>query len=166
MLKGSILDAINPYSLYLKLAGAAIIAILLGLLLWSWHSRGLKIEALTSWQTSVVTAVTDATVEPGKDGKRKMLTPEGALAGIGTLKTSLDNALVALRDISKLAQDAKSRADAADKQLADEMAAFEKRYAAATRRISALEARKPAATAGEALIAIDGDSKAAWEGWR
>ena len=163
---GGIFSAANPYGLWIKLGlGLAALLALLGLV-WSWHSRGQQIDALESWQTTVVLAATDATVEPGADGKRKTLKPEQVPSAISALKSSLDSANTALDQITLQANTAKTRADAADKALAAQTADFDRRYATASRRIDVLQARKPAATPAESCAAQSEDSKTAWEGWK
>lgn len=166
MLPGKILEAINPYTLYLKIGlGLVVLLTVIGFL-WSWHGRGLTIERLQSYQDSVVLAATEAAVLPDRNGKRKLLSAEAVLAVIPSLKAQLDDSLAKWRQMSSEAEIAKQRADEADKLLDQRIAEFDKRYKAATRRISNLEARVAAATPEEAHAVISGDSRAAWEGWR
>lgn len=160
------MNALNPYMLYIKLAGAAIVVLALIALLWSWHSRGQKIERLESWQTTVVIAASEATVKPDKEGKIKMLKPEQVVSAINGLKSSLVSADAALETISETYRQAKVRADKADRDLAARLAEFDQKYARAQDRINALSNRKPAATPAEQCKAIEIDSNAPWENWR
>lgn len=158
-------DFLNPYSLAIKIGAAAIGLIALGVLLWSWHSRGQEIDALTSWQQTVVMATTDATVTPDAKGIRKSLKPEQVAPAIAGLKRSLDGANAAIDVANGQVTDAKKRADLADAQLSVKAAAFDRLYASTSAKITALQNRKPAATPAAACEAVDADSKAAWEGW-
>lgn len=153
-----ILAWFQPYKLAALAIGLGIVGIGLVSLGVSWYVRGQKVEALSSYQESVQRAVTPA----GSD----LLSPEQSLAAIGTLKKNVETTTTELRRISNEATAAKARADAADARLAQQLADFERRYQAATRRIADLERRQAAATPEEAAVAIEEDSKAAWEGWR
>jgi len=161
MIPGKILEAINPYSLYIKLGfGIVLLLTVLGFL-WSWHDRGRRIEALESWQTIVINKISDATV-PDK----KRLNPAGTITGIDVLVQNLADTNRQLDEIDKQAQAAKARADEADKRLGLTIAEYDRRAAAASKRIADLNSRIAAKTPAEANAAIAADSKAAWEGWR
>ena len=160
------LDKLNPYAGALK-AGLLIAALVgLGVLTWSWHSRGQEIARLTDWQGQVVIAATDATVTPDSRGVRKALNPEQVPAAFTALKASLDSALGTLQQVDRETAAAKSRADEADARLASQQKAFDRQYAASQKRIESLASRLPAETPAEQCEAISESSRSAWEGWR
>ena len=162
----SILDKLNPYALAFKLAGIGIAVVAVVALAMSWMGRGQEIARLNDWQTQVVIATTDATVEPDAKGVRKPLKPEQVVGAINGLNRGLVSARSALTLISTQALEAKQRADNADKALATATVVFEQRYSSAEKRIAALDKKTPGKTVAEQCAAIQGDSKAAWEGWR
>ncbi len=162
----SLLDKLNPYGLAIRLAGIGIAVVAVVVLAMSWMGRGQEIARLTEWQNTVVNSATVATVAPDAKGVRKPLAPEQVVGAIQSLKWSLDNASGNLEAINQRAAEAKTRADNADKALAQATVIFEQRYASAEKRIAALDKKTPGKTVAEQCAAIQGDSKAAWEGWR
>lgn len=148
------------------LAGGAIVAVLLLSLVASWNSRGQEIARLKTWQGQVVTAATDATVEPDAKGVRKSLKPEDVPHAITLLGMNMQTALNAMRVMTADTEAAKVRAENADKALANATMVFEQRYSSAEKRIAALDTRKPAADPAQQCANMQADSKAAWEGWK
>lgn len=150
------MPAVVPWG---KIVGFGLIGIGFLLLLWSWHSRGQEITRLQDWQTQVVNATTAAA------GLRKTLAPSDVTTQINALGVSLTNVRAELDTITEDTRQAKERARVADERLAAELARFDQRYAAASRRIATLEARKPVAPADVCPVLVD-DTKDAWEGWK
>lgn len=157
---------LSPYSLAFKLAGAAIAVGALLALVMSWSSRGQTIERMTQWQNTVVIATTDATVEPDAKGKRKLLAIESVPSAIAGLKRSYDSCHGAIDTANTLALNAKTRADNADKALANQLVLFQQSYGSAEKRIEALAGRKPEATPDLQCQAVTTDSRSAWEAWK
>lgn len=121
------MSPLKPYALAIKLAGAAILLSALVALIWSWDSRGNKIDSLESTQATIVNAVTLATVAPDEDGKRKLLKVEDVPAAIAALSNSLKSADAALSAISSGTLTAKAASDAADKALARDLDRMQQR---------------------------------------
>lgn len=161
-----LLDSLNPYSLAFKIAGIALACAALVALVFSWSSRGQTIERMTQWQDTVVLATTDATVEPDKKGKRKPLDPASVPAAIAGLKRSADSCLNASAERTRIADEQRKRADAADLALANVQTIMRGEYSSAQKRIDALEKVKAAPTANLQCQAIGADSKAGWEAWK
>lgn len=160
------LSSLSPYKLAAQLAGVAIAVAALVALIMSWSARGQQIASLEDWQRSVVQATTAATVEPDAKGVRKTLAPNQVAAAIASLKRSSDSCLAASAERDRITQDARTRADNADKALAAFQAVMQGEYSSAEKRIKALEGVRAAPTPELACQAIGTDSKAAWEGWR
>ena len=160
------LDDLSPYKLAIQLAGVAIAVAALVALIMSWSARGQQIAALEGWQRTVVQATTAATVEPDAKNVRKTLDPSQVPAAIAGLKRTSDSCLAASAERDRLTQEAKARADNADKALAAFQAVMQGEYSSAEKRIKALEGVKAAPTPELACQAIGVDSKAAWEGWK
>lgn len=152
--------------LHFKLIGGAIAAILIGLLVTSWLARGREIDRLESWQTTIVGVTTDATVEPGKDGKRKLLTPEQVAGAIAGLKRSYDAAESTLAGIDQAAEKDKAIQRQLDEQLAAILAGQDKSAEGSAATIRALVARVSSGNAEEDCKVMEDDSNAAWDGWR
>jgi hypothetical protein len=153
-------------TLYWKLIGGAVGALLLGVLVASWMARGREIARLTEWQDTVVQATTAATVEPDKNGKRKLLLPTQVPAAIAALKSSFDSADQALAAISYNAQTEKAISDKLDANLAAILSSQDKTAAGINSTVKALQAHKGTGdkTADCAVMTVD--SSAAWDGWR
>jgi hypothetical protein len=153
--------------LALGLAGTAIIAALLLTLVTSWMSRGQEIARLKEWQGQVVLATTDAYAFADEPGKvRKSFAPEDVPHAIDMLGHNVKTLLTAQAALTHDTEQAKLRADNADRALANATVLFEQRYQSAEKRIAALDNRPPAATPELQCQAIGIDSKAPWEAWR
>jgi len=153
-------------TLTMKLIGGAVVAVLIGLLFTSWLSRGREIDRLNSWQTTVIGVTTDATVEPGKDGKRKLLTAEQIPGAIAALKRSYDNAESTLAGIDKAALQDKEIQRQLDKQLAAILAGQDKSAGASAATIRELMARAATGDREKDCQLMDQDSNAPWDAWR
>lgn len=160
------LSDLSPYKLAAQLAGIAIAAAAILTLFMSWSARGQQIASLEDWQRTVVNATTAATVEPDAKGVRKTLAPDQVPAAIAGLKRTNDSCLAASAERDRLTQEARTRADNADKALAAFQAVMQGEYSSAEKRIKALEGVKAAPTPELACQAVGVDSKAAWEGWK
>lgn len=157
---------LSPYKLALQVIGVAVIACLAITLFMSWSARGQQIASLERWQNTVVQVTTQATVEADAKGVRKTLDPDNVPAAIASLKRSYDSCQTASLERSRLAEDAKKRADNADAALANFRAVLNGEYSSAQKRIDALAAVKAAPTPELQCQAVADDSKAAWEGWK
>lgn len=160
------LPDLSPYGVILKLVGIGAVVLAIGGFALSWSARGQAIASLTAWQNAVVISATDATVQPGKDGVRKPLSPAQVPAALAALKRSFDSCQNASAAASAQAQADKARADAADRALANAQVLFRNEYSSASKRIDALAATKTGATPELKCQAVGRDSKAAWEGWK
>jgi hypothetical protein len=161
-----LLDPIKPYLGAAKLVGLVLAGLGIFILIVGYMQRGDQIRHLTEWQNSVVLATTDATVLPGKDGKRKLLKPEQIAPAIAALKRTSDSCLAASAERNRIALDAKARADAADQALANVQAILRGEFNSAEARIRALEEVKRQPTPELSCQQSASDSKAAWEGWK
>lgn len=157
---------LKPYLLALKLAGIACAVASIVLLAVSWSARGQQIIALESQQTTIVQAVTAATVEPDEKGRRKLLKVEQVAAAVAGLKRSVDSCLAASVERDRITADAKLRADRADLALANVQTILQGEFSSAEKRIKALQTVKAQPTPDLQCQAIGVDSKAAWEGWK
>lgn len=155
-----------PYKLVASIAGLAIGAAALVTLFFSWSARGQEIARLTSWQTTVVQVVTDATVEPDAKGFRKTLDPVSVPRAVVSLARSLDSCHAARVEADRVVADARARSDRADAALANANVLMSNQYESAAKRIKALAETKAAKTPDLQCQAIGQDSKAAWEGWK
>lgn len=160
------LPDLSPYSLAFKIAGIAIAIGALATLVMSWSSRGQTIQRMTQWQDTVVIATTDATVLPDSKGRRKLLAPESVPSAIAGLKRTADSCLAASAERTRIADEQRKRADAADLALANVQTIMRGEYSSAEKRIAALSAVRAAPTPQLQCQATATDSKAAWEGWR
>lgn len=160
------LPDLSPYSLALKVGGIALGVIAILTLVMSWSSRGQTIERMTQWQDTVVQATTAATVEPDSKGRRKLLDPAAVPAAIAGLKRTSDSCLAASSERTRIAEEQRKRADAADLALANVQTIMRGEYSSAEKRIAALAAVKAAPTPQLQCQAAAADSKAAWEGWK
>lgn len=160
------LPDLSPYSLAFKIAGIAIACGALVALVFSWSSRGQTIERMQDWQDNVVLVTTDATVEPDKKGKRKLLDPSAVASAIAGLKRTADSCLGASAERTRITEEAVKRANAADLALANVQTIMRGEYSSAEKRIEALERVKAAPTPDLQCKAVAEDSRAAWEGWK
>lgn len=134
-------------------------------LLWSWADRGHQVQRLADFQRGVISAVSDATVEPDKNGKVAQLAPEQIVPAITGLKSSYTSARTVLATVSRESKQNKARADAADTKLATQLATFNSQYAIANRRIQFLLNRPPAKPEDVCKV-IEDDTNSAWDGWK
>lgn len=155
---------ISPF--YWKLIGSAVFAALLGIGIASWLSRGAQIERLKETQATMVQAVTQATVPPGKDGKRKLLSPDQVPAAVAALKSSYDSAESTLAGIDRAALADKALQSKLDAQLSAILAGQDKAAEGTRSRITDLLTRKATGDREKDCQAMDADSNAAWDGWR
>lgn len=152
------LDFIQPYTSMIRmgLIGAAGLAVV-GFA-WSWHARGQEIEELKTWQETVV-------VTTARAANVKKLSVDAVPNTISTIALNAANCQTTVDAISAMAARDKIVSDARDAALRDSLGNAEVRYKSAERKIEELDRRQPA-PAGMACAQIEGDSKAAWEGWR
>lgn len=160
------LSSFSPYRLVAQVVGVALVVCAVLTLFMSWSARGQQIASLERWQNTVVQATTAATVEPNAKGVRKTLDPDNVPAAIAGLKRSWDSCQAASEQRSKLAEEAKLRADNADAALANFRTVLNGEYSSAAKRIEALTKAKAAPTPELQCQAVAADSKAAWEGWK
>lgn len=111
------LSPLAPYATAIKLVGAGIAALAFLSLIVSWHARGQTIETLHAQMEPIVQAATLATVEPDKNGKRKLLLPAQVPTAIAALASTRDGMQATLDDIGKHSLAAKAASDAADADL-------------------------------------------------
>ena len=154
-----------PSTMMLKLIGAGIGAILIAAFVFSWYSRGRDIEALENWQIAVQVATTDATVEPDKNGVRKMVSPETVVPAINALKRSLDNCAGELDGISERSLAAEKVSNVLDEGLADLLKQQGKQAATINKRLESLANRTSTGDVAADCKAMEADSAAAWSGW-
>lgn len=153
-------------SMAFKIGLGVVIAAAFFALTLGYMARGDKIAAMTEWQNTVILATTDATVEPGKDGKRKLLTAAQIAPSIAALKRTADSCLAGVAESNRIVSEAKTRADNADQALANVQVVLRGQFSSAEARIKALESVRAAKTPELACQAVGNDSKAAWEGWK
>ncbi len=149
-----------------RLGAVVIVIAAFWILAMGYMARGEKIASLEEWQRSVILATTDATVPPGKDGKRGLLKPEQIVPAIAALKRTSDSCLAASAERDRITADAKARADAADLALANVQTVLRGEFSSAEARIKALEEVKRQPTPELSCQQSAADSKAAWEGWK
>jgi hypothetical protein len=137
---------------------------LLGLL-WSWNERGHEVQRLADFQSGVVTAISNATVKPDKNGHINLLKPGQVVEAINGLQSSYSSAKTQLVYIDKQSKANKTRADEADRKLTDQMQIFNKEYSVANQKIQALMAR-PAVKPENTCKVIEDDTNSAWDGWK
>lgn len=153
-------------TLYAKLIGGAVLMIIIGVFIASWLARGAKIERLEELQSAIVHSATIATVEPDKNGKRKLLTPDSVPAAISALKATADNANAALASIDAAALKDKALQRKLDEQLAAILAGQDESAAGAKARIADLLKRQAAGDKDKDCAVMESDSNAPWDGWR
>lgn len=156
--------SINKF--YAKLIGGAILAIIVGVFIASWLARGREIDRLTEWQSTVIHSATLATVEPDKNGNRKLLTADSVPAAISALKATADNANAALASIDAAALKDKALQRKLDEQLAAILASQDENAAGAKARIADLLKRQSTGDRDKDCQIMEDDSNAAWNGWR
>lgn len=149
-----------------KLIGGAIGALLIGVFLASWLARGREIDRLKEYQSTVVMAATQATVEPDKNGKRKLLSPDAVPAAIAALRRTADNAESTLASIDQAALKDKAIQAKLDEQLSAILAGQDKAAAGSSATIRDLLARRPSGDAAQDCKVMEEDSNAPWNGWR
>ena len=149
-----------------KLIGGAIGALLIGVFIASWLARGREIDRLKEYQSTVVLAATQATVEPDKNGKRKLLSPDAVPAAIAALRRTADNAESTLASIDQAALKDKAIQAKLDEQLSAILAGQDKAAAGSSATIRDLLTRRPSGNAAEDCKVMEEDSNAPWNGWR
>jgi len=162
----NVFSKLDPYIGAAKLAGIGLAVLAIVGLAFSWSVRGQEIARLTDWQNTVVLATTAATVEPDAKGVRKTLKPEQVAAAIAGLKRTSDSCLEASAERDRITSEAVTRANNADKALANVQTIMRGEYSSAAKRIQALEQVKAQPTPALSCQQVGGDSKAAWEGWK
>lgn len=160
------LTKLNPTAWAWKIAALVVVVAAFWILAVAYMARGDQIESLEEWQRSVMIVTTDATVEPDAKGKRKMLNPEQVVSAISGLKRSADSCLAASAERTRIAAEAKQRADNADAALANVQTVLRGEFSSAEARIKALEEVKRQPTPELSCQQSAADSKAAWEGWK
>jgi len=160
------LPNLNPYAVVAKVAGIALVTIAIVALAMSWLARGQAIAEHESYEQTVIQVTTLATVVPDAKGRRKPLDRSAVPAAIAGLKSTADSCLAASSARDLLAQQAKLRADNADKALANAQVLMRGEYGSAAKRIAALEQVKAQPTPQLQCQQIATDSRAAWEGWK
>ena len=153
-------------SLYAKLIGGAVLALIVGVFIASWLARGREIDRLAEWQSTVIHAATLATVEPDSKGKRLLLTADSVPSAIAALKSTADNANAALNNIDAAALKDKAIQRKLDEQLAAILASQDKDAAGAKARIADLLKRQATGDKDKDCAVMESDSNAAWDGWR
>lgn len=157
---------LNPYKLVAQIVAAGVAVAMVLSLFMSWSARGQQIAALQRQLGTIVQATTYATVEPDAKGMRKTLDPDVVPAAIAGLKRSFDSCQVASVQRTRETDEAKQRADNADKALAAFQTVLQGEYSSAQARIKALEQVKAQPTPQLQCQSVGVDSKAAWEGWK
>lgn len=152
--------------LYWQLIGGAVLAVIVGVFIASWLARGAKIDRLESWQSSVVIAATDATVEPDKKGKRKLLDPDAVPAAIAGLKRTADSCAGTLAGINKASLAEKAIQSKLDAQLSAILDNQTKTAEGTSAKLRDLLTRKATGDREKDCALMDADSNAAWDGWR
>lgn len=160
------LTSLNPSAWAWKVGIAVIVIAAFWILAIAYMARGEKIDSLEEWQASVVLATTDATVPADAKGKRKLLKPEQIVPAIAALKRTSDSCLAASAERDRIAAEAKTRADNADRALANVQTVLRGEFSSAEARIKALEEVKRQPTPELSCQQSAADSKAAWEGWK
>jgi hypothetical protein len=149
-----------------KLIGGGVLAMIAGIFIASWLSRGAEIERLAEWQQTVVLATTAATVEPDKKGIRKVLEPSQVPAAIAALKRSADNAESTLASIDQAALKDKAIERKLDEQLSLLLADQDQRAKGSAATIKDLLKRAATGDREKDCAVMESDSEAAWNGWR
>lgn len=149
-----------------KLIGGAVLALLVGVFVSSWLARGREIDRLKEYQSTVVLAATQATVEPDKNGKRKLLSPDAVPAAIAALRRTADNAESTLASIDQAALKDKAIQARLDEQLSQILAGQDRAAAGSSATIRDLLARKPSGDPGQDCKVMEQDSNSPWDGWR
>lgn len=152
--------------LYWKLIGGGIAAAGLGILVASWMARGAEIEHQREWRSTVIEAVTTATVPPGKDGKRGLVKSSEVPSAIAALKASKDSAEATLAGIDRAALADKALQAKLDKQLSAILDNQDAVAEGTKARITDLLTRQATGDREKDCAIMDSDSNAAWDGWR
>lgn len=153
-------------TMYWKLIGGGILAVLVGIAVASWLARGREIVRLSDWQATVIDTTTLATVDPDDKGRRKLLSAAQVPGAIAALKRSFDNASTTLATIDAAALKDKAISDKLDASLAAILADQAKRSAGTNATIADLLNRKSSGDAAKDCAVISADSETPWNGWR
>lgn len=156
----------NINTLYAKLFGGAVLAMIVGIFIASWLARGREIDRLQEWQSTVIHSATLATVQPDSKGNRKLLTADSVPAAISALKATADNANAALAGIDAAALKDKAIQRKLDEQLAAILARQDEDAAGAQARIADLLKRQSTGDKDKDCATMESDSNAPWDGWR
>lgn len=149
-----------------KLIGGAVLALLVGIFVASWLARGREIDRLKDYQSTVVLAATQATVEPDKNGKRKLLNPDAVPAAIAALRRTADNAESTLASIDQAALKDKAIQARLDEQLSQILASQDRAAAGSSATIRDLLQRRASGDPEQDCKAMETDSNTPWTGWR
>lgn len=149
-----------------KLIGGAVLALLVGIFVASWLARGREIDRLKDYQSTVVLAATQATVEPDKNGKRKLLNPDAVPAAIAALRRTADNAESTLASIDQAALKDKAIQARLDEQLSQILAGQDRAAAGSSATIRDLLQRRASGDPEQDCKAMETDSNTPWTGWR
>jgi hypothetical protein len=162
----SILSSIVfPPWLNFKFIGMWIVGLALLGLLWSWNERGHEVQRLADFQSGVVTAISNATVKPDKNGHVSLLKPGQVVEAINGLQSSYTSAKTQLVYVDTQNKANKARADESDRKLAAQIVTFNKEYSVANQKIQALMSR-PAVKPENTCKVIEDDTNSAWDGWK
>lgn len=149
-----------------KLIGGGVLALLVGIFVASWLARGREIDRLKDYQSTVVLAATQATVEPDKNGKRKLLNPDAVPAAIAALRRTADNAESTLTSIDQAALKDKAIQARLDEQLSQILAGQDRAAAGSSATIRDLLQRRASGDPEQDCKAMEMDSNTPWTGWR
>lgn len=149
-----------------KLIGGAVLALLVGIFVASWLARGREIDRLKDYKSTVVLAATQATVEPDKNGKRKLLNPDAVPAAIAALRRTADNAESTLASIDQAALKDKAIQARLDEQLSQILAGQDRAAAGSSATIRDLLQRRASGDPEQDCKAMETDSNTPWTGWR
>jgi len=149
-----------------KLIGGGVLALLVGIFVASWLARGREIDRLKDYQSTVVLAATQATVEPDKNGKRKLLNPDAVPAAIAALRRTADNAESTLASIDQAALKDKAIQARLDEQLSQILAGQDRAAAGSSATIRDLLQRRASGDPEQDCKAMETDSNTPWTGWR
>lgn len=136
----------------------------LGLLYYANDQRH-QVQRLSDFQSGVVLAASQATVEPDKNGNIKLLKPEQVAAAIATLKSNEVAARTTIKSMSVDTQREKARADKADANLAATLKKLASVYSISNKRIVYLENRL-AVPPDQTCKVIEDDTNSAWDNWK
>lgn len=153
-------------TLYVKLILGGVLAAFLGIGTASWLARGAEIDRLEAWQTTVVQAATQATVEPDAKGKRVALTVDQVPAALAGLRATKDRCEATLAGIDMTALRDKALQARLDSQLSAILDSQDQSAEGTKARLTDLLTRRATGDQAKDCEAMVADSNAAWDGWR